>query len=218
MIMAGTSISNIGTKVLFQNRLLERLTRTHFLFPVILFYTLSVLMVLIAALVFHFSALSLSLLFIGGAVAFTLAEYLIHRFLFHFHAETDKEKRIQYLIHGVHHEYPKDKDRLVMPPVVSVMLALIFFLLYWVLMNHASFAFFSGFCFGYSTYLIIHYSVHRYKPPKNLLRILWKHHALHHYREDEGNYSVSFPFWDLLFNSNLKLKSVAQDKEAMSRL
>ena len=204
--------------MLFKNSLLERLTRTHFLFPVVLFYALSIFMIAASALFFDFSFLKLLLLFLSGTVAFTLAEYLIHRFLFHFRATTDKEKKIQYLIHGVHHEFPKDKDRLVMPPVISVLLAILFFTFYWLLMRDAAFAFFSGFCFGYSTYLIIHYSVHRFRPPKNFLRILWKHHALHHYREDEGNYSVSLPLWDFVFSSNLKLKSVDENKEAMNRL
>lgn len=216
--MARAAISNSGTKVLFSNSLLERLTRTHFLFPVILFYLLSVLMIFTSLLVTRFNFFILSALFIGGVAAFTLTEYLIHRFLFHFNARSAKEKKIQYLIHGVHHEFPKDKDRLVMPPVVSVLLAVFFFSVYWLLMKESAFAFFSGFCFGYSTYLIIHYSVHRFKPPKNFLRILWTHHALHHYREDEGNYSVSFPFWDFVFSSNLKLKHNEENKEAMNRL
>lgn len=216
--MARAAISNQGTKVLFSNHLLERLTRTHFLFPVILFYALSVLMMLIALLFIHYGILIAISLFISGVFAFTLTEYLIHRFLFHFNATTEKEKKVQYIIHGVHHEFPKDKDRLVMPPAVSLLLAVFFFLGYLLLMKEMAFPFFSGFCFGYSTYLIIHYSVHRYRPPKNFLRILWKHHALHHYREDEGNYSVSFPFWDFVFRSSLKLKKSEDCGDVMNRL
>lgn len=216
--MARAAISNKGTKVLFKNYLLERLTRTHFLFPVILFYVLSTAMLLLALLYTQVSYIMTLVLFVNGVFTFTLIEYLIHRFLFHFHASTPKEKRIQYLIHGVHHEYPKDKDRLVMPPVVSVFLALLFFLMFWLLMKESSLAFFSGFCFGYSSYLIIHYSVHRYKPPKNFLRILWKHHALHHYREDEGNYSVSLPLWDFIFSSRLKVKTREDSINALNRL
>ncbi|MBL7929781.1 MAG: sterol desaturase family protein [Bacteroidia bacterium] len=216
--MARAAVSNQGTKVLFSNYLLERLTRTHFLFPVILFYTLCVLMLLLSIFFTSSGFWVLLALFFSGAFAFTLTEYLIHRFLFHFNANTDRKKKIQYLIHGVHHEFPKDKDRLVMPPVASVLLAVFFFSIFWLLMKESVFAFFSGFCFGYSTYLMIHYAVHRCKPPKNYLRILWRHHALHHYREDEGNYSVSFPFWDFFFRSNLKLKSRNDIKEAMNLL
>ncbi len=216
--MARAAISKQGTKVLFSNHLFERLTRTHFLFPVILFYALSALMMLLAFLFIHSGILIAISLFISGVFAFTLTEYLIHRFLFHFNATTEKEKKIQYIIHGVHHEFPKDKDRLVMPPVVSLLLAVFFFLVYFLLMKERAFSFFSGFCFGYSTYLIIHYSVHRFRPPKSFLRILWKHHALHHYREDEGNYSVSFPFWDFVFRSSLKPKKCEDSREVMNHL
>ncbi len=216
--MARAAISNQGTKILFNNNLIERLTRTHFLFPVILFYAISVLMMLISVLFIHSGFLTVIALFFSGIFAFTLTEYLIHRFLFHFNATTEKEKRIQYVIHGVHHEFPKDKDRLVMPPVASVLLAVLFFAMYWMLMKQASLSFFSGFCFGYSTYLIIHYSVHRYKPPKNFLRILWKHHAMHHYMENDGNYSVSFPFWDFVFNSRLRLKHNEDNRDALNHL
>jgi sterol desaturase/sphingolipid hydroxylase (fatty acid hydroxylase superfamily) len=216
--MAKAAIHNSGTKTLFENRLLESLTRTNFLFPVILFYALSALMLILALSILSLSPVSLLLLFLVGLTAFTLTEYLIHRFLFHFNATTEKQKKIQYLIHGVHHEFPKDKDRLVMPPVISVLLAVFFFSVYWLLMKKYSLVFFSGFCFGYSTYLIIHYSVHRYKPPKNFLRILWKHHAMHHYREEEGNFSVSFPFWDFVFRSHLKPKHQKEKMEAFGRL
>lgn len=216
--MARQNISNSGTKVLFGNRLLEQLTRTNFWFPVILFYAISLLMLLISLTFFKAGIIRQLLLFIGGITAFTLTEYLIHRFLFHFNATSENQRKIQYLIHGVHHEFPKDKDRLVMPPMVSILLAVIFFLFYRLLMQESAYLFFSGFCFGYSTYLIIHYSVHRFKPPKGFLRILWKHHALHHYREDEGNYSVSLPFWDFVFRSNLKLKSSTDNRTAMNLL
>ena len=145
---------------------------------------------------------------------FTLVEYLIHRFLFHFNAETEKEKRIQYTIHGIHHEFPKDKDRLVMPPLVSIFLAIFFFFLFIVTINEKTWFFYSGFVASYSGYLLIHFAVHRYHPPKNFFKILWKHHALHHYKSTEGYYSVSFPFWDYLFGtvSHSKQDKILENK------
>src|SRR3954465_3912331 len=39
----------------------------------------------------------------AGFFAWTLAEYLLHRFIFHFDAETPLQKRVRFLIHGLHH-------------------------------------------------------------------------------------------------------------------
>ena len=88
-----------------------------------------------------------------------------------------------------------------MPPLVSIILALFFFFLFLAVMQNNSWFFYSGFVASYSVYLLIHYAVHRYHPPKNFFKILWKHHALHHYKSTEGYYSVSFPFWDYIFGT-----------------
>lgn len=58
---------------------------------------------------------------------FSLVEYFIHRYIFHFNAVNEKEEQLKYHIHGVHHEYPRDKDRLVMPPLISFGIAILFY-------------------------------------------------------------------------------------------
>lgn len=195
------SISNKGSARIFKNRILERLTRTHFIFPVLLFYSGSALSV---AAGLQYSGLpwwEMLYMFPVGWLVFTLVEYAIHRFLFHFEATTEKQKKLKRSIHGVHHEYPRDKDRLVMPPLISLALALFFFLLFKWIVLEAVWYVYAGFLSGYSTYLIIHYAIHRYRPPRNFLGYLWKHHSLHHYYSDEAAFSVSFPLWDWFFGT-----------------
>ena len=34
---------------------------------------------------------------------------------------SEMQKEASWLIHGIHHEYPWDRDRLVMPPTVTVL-------------------------------------------------------------------------------------------------
>lgn len=210
--MDNFKISNTGTTELFSNPLLEKLTRTYFAFPVILYLAAGIVSVGLAYTLDGLGILSIILLFIGGAFFFTLIEYSIHRFIFHFNAETEKEKEIKYKIHGVHHHYPKDKDRLVMPPVISVLLASVFFFIFYFTMGKYSLAFFGGFVSGYSIYLLIHYAVHRYRPPKNFLSILWKHHSLHHYRSDDAAFGVSMPLWDYLFGTMPDKKSIKKEE------
>ena len=214
--MENRKISNKGSATLFQNRLLERLTRTTFYFPVILFLLVGVATALYCYLSLKINVFIIVALFVAGLFAFTLVEYLIHRFVFHFNASTPGQELLKYKIHGVHHHFPKDKDRLAMPPFMSLTLAVLFFLLYKWLFGNYGIALFSGFVSGYSVYLIIHYAVHRYRQPRNFLSILWKHHSLHHYRSDNSAFSVSNPMWDYIFGTMPDKKIVQKgDKEKL---
>jgi dihydroceramide fatty acyl 2-hydroxylase len=58
--------------------------------------------------------------FLIGLFVWTLSEYLLHRFVFHFHPKTERGERIVFLFHGVHHAQPQEKTRLVMPPILSM--------------------------------------------------------------------------------------------------
>jgi len=199
--MQSFRISNKGTTRLFDSSILESLTRTHFFFPVILYYVIAAACIVYAALFTQLPFIRLVYLFPAGVFVFTLVEYLIHRFLFHHKPTNEKQEKLQYNFHGVHHEFPRDKDRLAMPPVVSLVIAAVFFFLFYLIMGEHVWLFYPGFTAGYATYLIIHFSVHRYRPPNNFLKYLWKHHSLHHYKSDEEAFSVSFPFWDVVFGT-----------------
>jgi sterol desaturase/sphingolipid hydroxylase (fatty acid hydroxylase superfamily) len=192
---------NKGTKQLFENPVLEGLSRTNFWFPVTLYYLLALGVLVYGLATETFVWWSIPLLIITGFLVFSLVEYLIHRFLFHFEPKNERQKKLLYTIHGVHHEFPRDKDRLVMPPVVSILLAAGFFLLFYAVTGKFSFLFFPGFAGGYSTYLFIHYAVHAYRPPSNFLKYLWIHHTLHHYKDTEAAFAVSFPLWDIFFGT-----------------
>lgn len=211
-IKQDTKVINTGTKQMSSNALIERLTRTHFLTPIILYTSISIISLsygLIAEKVIWYNAIWLYLL---GMFFFSLIEYCIHRFIFHFNAETEKEKSIQYNIHGVHHEYPKDKDRLVMPPVISIFLAAFFYFVFRFTMGNIHLPFFAGFIEGYCIYLSIHYAVHRFRTPKSFLKILWQHHSVHHYGRNDTAFAVSMPLWDHVFGTMPKTK---EELEAM---
>ncbi|MCS7004280.1 MAG: sterol desaturase family protein [Cytophagales bacterium] len=189
------------TARLFKNSILERLTRTHIAVPLVLYYGIS-----IGLLYFGFTSQKLELgkaclLFAFGFLGFTLFEYLVHRFAFHIKPDTPLKKKFQYNFHGVHHDYPKDKERLVMPPIISIVLAFLFFILFYVFFKDYVFAFLPGFLSGYATYLIIHYAVHVFAPPKNFLKILWIHHSIHHYKDSTRAFGVSSPLWDYVFGT-----------------
>jgi sterol desaturase/sphingolipid hydroxylase (fatty acid hydroxylase superfamily) len=190
-----------GDGKVFKNPVLDKLTRTHIAWPLSIFYGLAAVLLAYTFYEGFIGAGASILLFFGGLLVFTLVEYLIHRYTFHMEADTPKKERLQYVLHGAHHDYPKDKTRLAMPPIVSVLLASIFFLLYRLILGKLGIPFTAGFMAGYASYLCVHYSVHAFPPPKNFLKHLWINHALHHYQQSNAAYGVSSPLWDLFFKT-----------------
>lgn len=190
-----------GAGRIFKSPVLEALTKTHIAIPITLFWVVGGVTIWYSMANLGIALQTVLVFFLGGIVLFTLVEYVMHRFLYHIPAETEKRRRFQYVIHGVHHDHPRDKTRLAMPPLVSIVLATLFISLFRVLIGPNGYAFGGGFLFGYSTYLLAHYAIHIYKQPKNVLGIIWKHHNLHHYVGDDGAFGVSTPFWDYIFGT-----------------
>lgn len=190
-----------GSAKLFDNPILEKLTHTHISMPLIIFTAIAVVLIYYGIVEKGFEAPEMVLLFVAGIVFFTFIEYLMHRYFYHMPATTEKRKKIAYTMHGVHHDYPKDKSRLAMPPVLSLIIATVFFVIYRAVMGDYAFGFLAGFLMGYNAYLGVHYSVHAFKVPNNFLKVLWYHHSIHHYREPDRAFGVSSPLWDHIFRT-----------------
>ncbi|CAI8603650.1 unnamed protein product [Vicia faba] len=58
-----------------------------------------------------------------GIFVWTLAEYLLHRFLFHVQTKSYWGNTLHYLLHGCHHKHPMDSLRLVFPPAAAAIIA-----------------------------------------------------------------------------------------------
>lgn len=192
---------NKGTRQLFKNPILEKMSRTHIAVPLVIFSVYS-----IGLLYWSVTHTSLSIgttvgMFFLGMIAFSWIEYLVHRYVFHMPTYTKARAKIQYIMHGVHHEFPKDKDRLAMPPLLSITVATILLLVFRVIMGDLTFSFLPGFLVGYSSYLAVHYLVHAYPPPKNIFRALWINHGVHHYKDGEIIFGVSSPLWDYIYGT-----------------
>jgi dihydroceramide fatty acyl 2-hydroxylase len=141
---------------------------------------------------------------LSGLAAWTLLEYVLHRWVFHFEPNPASEfqKDLSFLIHGVHHDWPHDPDRLVMPPVVALALAAIVGTpLRLALGPHAFPGFFAGLLAGYLWYDLTHYAVHHVKPRTALGEAQRRHHYLHHFKTPDCRYGVTTPLWDLVFRT-----------------
>lgn len=145
--------------------------------------------------------------FLAGLFIWTLSEYLLHRFLFHLPPKTPAMERISFLFHGIHHVQPAIKTRLVMPPVVSIPLAVIFYGLFHLVLNSALGAgqwvapAFSGFIIGYLFYDLTHYATHHWPIRGGAFKWLKRYHMMHHYKTPNARFGVSSPLWDIVFGT-----------------
>jgi sterol desaturase/sphingolipid hydroxylase (fatty acid hydroxylase superfamily) len=199
--MAEVKPQNKGTKQLFKSPVLEKLSRTHISVPLAVFFSYSAILLYWSVANTALPAWLTIALFFTGMVFFTWVEYLMHRYVFHMEVYNQSREKLQYVIHGVHHEYPKDKTRLAMPPLLSITISTILLLILRVVMGDYVFAFLPGFLCGYALYLSAHYVIHAYQPPRNFLKYLWVNHGIHHYKNGEMVFGVSSPLWDYIYGT-----------------
>jgi len=181
-----------GHARLFRSSFLEALTRTNPLLHVVTYGSIVLLFFSMNDLTLAYTLLSV----ISGIIGWTLTEYLVHRFLFHM-----TESKFQYLIHGVHHEFPKDQERLMMPPIPGILILSIITITWSIILGKYLFAFMAGFTMGYLLYTFIHFLIHARKPIRGF-KFIWAHHLKHHSPKFENAaFGVSSPIWDWIFRT-----------------
>jgi len=211
-------INNKGQARLFKSDFLEMLTKTH---PLVIWGMY--LPVISYMLYYSYDGLDVSisriaLTFIGGVFFWSFFEYIAHRFIFHMISNKPSLQRFAYTLHGNHHHYPRDRQRLFMPPVPSVILAAAIFGLMYLLLRQNTFMFFPGFIFGYLMYGTMHYAIHAWNPPFKWMKGLWRNHHLHHYKNEHHGFGVSSTIWDHVFGTMFDLKKEKEDKEKVREL
>jgi sterol desaturase/sphingolipid hydroxylase (fatty acid hydroxylase superfamily) len=185
---------------IFASPLLDRLTRVHPAVPALLFLPV---IVVLAVLAFEAEAAATVAGWIAcGYVFWTLCEYWGHRAVFHFEPRDGLGARLHWVIHGVHHDHPNDPKRLVLPPALSVPLAVAFFALFdAVLGTPVAWGFSVGFYTGYLLYDTVHFALHHTRPKNRVGRRLRELHMRHHFEDDERGFGVSVPWWDIVFGT-----------------
>ena len=194
---------------MFKSDFMEAFSRVHFTVPLYIYVPVILVMLYLSIFVYYIAAINIVGLFVGGVAAWTLTEYLLHRFIFHYKAKSEFGKKIHFVFHGVHHDYPSDSKRLVMPPSVSIPLAVIFFFIFRLIFGEIlMLPFFAGFILGYLFYDISHYAIHHFNMHSKFWIAIKNHHMLHHYQDEYKGYGVSSPFWDYVFRTDfIKKKS-----------
>jgi sterol desaturase/sphingolipid hydroxylase (fatty acid hydroxylase superfamily) len=138
----------------------------------------------------------------AGWLVWTWTEYWFHRTLFHWTPRTSWGPRMHFLMHGVHHDWPGDRFRLVMPPAVSLTLLAGFYLLFKLALGPALFLpALGGFVFGYMVYDCTHYALHHARWRRKAFVRLKAHHMNHHFNQSGRKFGVSTTLWDRVFRT-----------------
>ena len=139
----------------------------------------------------------------GGLFTWTLAEYLMHRFILHYAPSSRFGRRLLYLSHGYHHDYPGDLDHVVASPLASVPLAALFYLAFAAALGASrAVPFFAGFALGYVCYDGLHCVIHHRSLSRfRIVRSLKRRHYRHHYRDESVDFGVTSPLWDFIFRT-----------------
>src|SRR6266487_4263250 len=176
---------------MFESDFMEFFSRVHPATPLILYLPVVGYMLYVSLSQRQLPVLAVTALFLLGILLWTLLEYLIHRYIFHYEPKTRIGKRLHFIIHGVHHDYPNDARRLVMPPSISVPLAFLFYGVFLLV-------------FGYVCYDMLHYASHHFPMKHGVWLWLKQYHLRHHYRDDQVGYGISSPLWDYVFGTTRK--------------
>jgi len=139
-------------------------------------------------------------LVLAGLAAWTLLEYLVHRFVFHRYSSLCRR------LHQLHHDHPNDLDA----ERSSLSTPLIAFPIGFLLIATAGVedgsAIFTGLLLGYLAFITVHYAVHRLPiGPNSRLFYSTKLRHLTHHRFENCNFGVTTSFWDIVFRTNVRI-------------
>ena len=159
----------------------------YFVFPPVIIFCL-------AASIRLLNATFIAVLFFGGLVAWSLAEYLLHRFVLHHWPYFSGH-------HKAHHDSPRS---MIGAPTLFTLafFAAVFYLPLWLPNGEAiALSSFVGFLTGYVAYGAIHHAVHHAEGQGLLLRHFKRLHAIHHHGSSVRNFGVLTSFWDRVFGT-----------------
>jgi sterol desaturase/sphingolipid hydroxylase (fatty acid hydroxylase superfamily) len=115
---------------IFKNPILESFTHVHPVVPLVLWSPIIIFLFYRGIAVKGLNAFELLYLFFGGILLWTITEYTLHRFVFHWNSKSRAGKYFVFLFHGLHHDDPQDPTRLVMPPLPAIIIVSLLWMLF----------------------------------------------------------------------------------------
>ena len=208
---------NKGSARMFEAEWLERFSHVHPATPVVIYTPVILASALAALFLYDQPGWTVAWQVVVGYAAWTLTEYWLHRLVFHLPVRGPLTQRAYFYLHGVHHDWPWDTSRLVMPPGASLTLGALFYLGFRLAFSPGTaHALFAGLVTGYVIYDTIHWYTHAGTPKLRYFRFLRRQHMLHHFKEQDTRFGVSCPWWDFVFRTLGSSSSSASSSSASS--
>jgi sterol desaturase/sphingolipid hydroxylase (fatty acid hydroxylase superfamily) len=141
---------------------------------------------------------------VTGLFAWTLAEWLLHRYVYHEWSSFLTEG------HALHHESPRAEIG-VPWYLTTVLVVLAFELLTLLPLRSSSIGVVTGFAWlGYVIYCITHHGSHRWAYRSGWLKKMKRHHLLHH-AHPAYNWGFTTSLWDHVFGTHYDRARKASD-------
>ncbi|MDA2924754.1 sterol desaturase family protein [Acidobacteria bacterium AH-259-L09] len=142
-----------------------------------------------------------------GLLMWSLLEYVLHRFFFHWTLQNPKMRRILQQLHLSHHGDPRNPDKILVRPIYSLPVsALLLGALYVLAGFFAAVGLLIGIWLGFLYYESVHYRLHLSISSNGLLRYQRRRHFYHHFVDDDNCFGVTSPLWDLLFGTYRRIR------------
>ncbi len=135
-------------------------------------------------------------LLVAGLAAWTLLEYLLHRFMLH----GVEPLKVWHLQHHLHPDVPMRT-----PLAFSLTLLLAVVILPTLVRDEIGFAvpFSCGLIVGHLLQEVVHHQLHKSTSSSRAwLKTRCHHHHVHHHGYERANYGTLTGFWDSLFNTH----------------
>uniref|UniRef100_A0AC35UE72 Cytochrome b5 heme-binding domain-containing protein n=1 Tax=Rhabditophanes sp. KR3021 TaxID=114890 RepID=A0AC35UE72_9BILA len=200
-----------GTLRLFKSDFMEKLTRTSWYMipgiwmPLVLLFAFMGFHQMIDRYGVQRGGIYSIALFALGSLVWTLLEYVLHKYAFHWEPNPKSHAQItfHFAMHGIHHKTPMDGDRLVFPPTPALFIIAFFYLVYTsILPWHVFCCFGAGKLFGYIAYDCIHYYLHHGQPAvKSNMHYRKVYHHNHHFKDFDVGFGISTNLWDYIFST-----------------
>jgi sterol desaturase/sphingolipid hydroxylase (fatty acid hydroxylase superfamily) len=175
----------------------------HPIVPTLLFGGMAVGFIFLVQNQRPFSRLGLLAVLLAGVWLWSLVEYTLHRFIFHYTPKTEPWRTLFSGLHLEHHRDTQNPGLILAPPTAGLIYSvLIFGILFAMTWNWAlSLILLAGIDFGYVFYEWVHFGVHQFNWNRGLLGYYKRYHFHHHFQKSNEGFGVTSPLWDHVFKT-----------------
>ena len=138
-----------------------------------------------------------------GLLSWSLFEYIMHRFIFHYEARSRLGRKFLYHAHISHHEDPLRGGGFSASLILGVPIGVAYWLLAWLASGSwvVSSWCFIGLASGFFGYKWVHFQCHHRRSRWRILKFLRHYHLLHHYKTPGLRFGVTSPLFDFVFGT-----------------